>query len=329
VLARLPFARLLLPVLVVGLLLAAPGEARARPDGAAEARLVDSVNAERSQRGIPRLVVSPELRDIARGHSRRMADVARLHHNGALRSEVGGARRAAENVGRGGSVGAVHAALMGSAGHRGHILDPTFVEVGIGVEVRGGSVWVTQVFRTPHTAPTIGFRDVRTGSAHAAEIVRLAQAGVTLGCGSDTYCPARTVRRGEMASFLARAGGLLPRDPVTFGDTAAAGAVHAANIEALHAAGVTTGCGPGRYCPERAISRAEMASFLARALDLPRSSTTTRFGDVPPGSTHAGSIEAIARAGITSGCGTPGRYCPDRPVTRAEMASFLVRAFAP
>ena len=37
-------------------------------------------------------------------------------------------------------------------------------------------------------------------------------------------------------------------------------------------------------------------------------------------------IEELAREGITSGCGAT-TYCPDDPVTRAEMAVFLVRAF--
>lgn len=69
-----------------------------------------------------------------------------------------------------------------------------------------------------------------------------------------------------------------------------------------------------------------MATFLVRALDL-RRTTPTRFTDVDPGSFHARDIAALYRAGITSGCSSrPLRFCPDQPVTRAEMATFLTRA---
>ena len=69
-----------------------------------------------------------------------------------------------------------------------------------------------------------------------------------------------------------------------------------------------------------------MASFLVRALNLDQASSAG-FVDVDPGSVHARAIDALAAAGVTLGCGTdPLRYCPDEPVTRAQMASFLVRA---
>ncbi|MGA7280180.1 MAG: hypothetical protein WBZ40_00210, partial [Acidimicrobiia bacterium] len=46
------------------------------------------------------------------------------------------------------------------------------------------------------------------------------------------------------------------------------------------------------------------------------------------GNVHEGGIEAIAAAEITQGCNPPAndRYCPDRVVTRGQMAAFLSRA---
>jgi hypothetical protein len=67
-----------------------------------------------------------------------------------------------------------------------------------------------------------------------------------------------------------------------------------------------------------------MATFLVRALDLPPS-TLNPYTDVG-NTTHAADIGAIAAAGITTGCGG-SNYCPFNPVTRAQMASFLTRAF--
>jgi hypothetical protein len=83
---------------------------------------------------------------------------------------------------------------------------------------------------------------------------------------------------------------------------------------------------PLRFCPDEAVTRAEMASFLVRALDLP-SAESAGFADVGAGGVHAAAIDALSAAGITRGClSEPLRFCPDEAVTRAEMASFLVRA---
>jgi hypothetical protein len=67
-----------------------------------------------------------------------------------------------------------------------------------------------------------------------------------------------------------------------------------------------------------------MATFLTRALDLP--STSTDFFTDDEGSVHEANINRIAAAGITAGCG-PTTYCPNGLVTRAQMATFLTRAF--
>ena len=69
-----------------------------------------------------------------------------------------------------------------------------------------------------------------------------------------------------------------------------------------------------------------MASFLARALRL-GDAPPAGFTDLDPAGVHTGDIHALAAAGVTAGCAAdPLRYCPDQPVTRAQMASFLARA---
>ncbi|HEY7111620.1 MAG TPA: S-layer homology domain-containing protein [Thermoanaerobaculia bacterium] len=49
-----------------------------------------------------------------------------------------------------------------------------------------------------------------------------------------------------------------------------------------------------------------------------------QFLDVPPSHLFARPIEKLRRAGITTGCGG-GNYCPGDPVTRAQMAVFILR----
>ena len=90
---------------------------------------------------------------------------------------------------------------------------------------------------------------------------------------------------------------------------------------------VTAGCAtqPLRFCPQGPVTRGQMATFLVHAFDLGTASPAG-FADTG-GNTHAASIDALAAAGITTGCGTnPLRYCPTKAVTRAQMATFLHRA---
>ncbi|MBI5954428.1 MAG: right-handed parallel beta-helix repeat-containing protein [Chloroflexi bacterium] len=102
-------------------------------------------------------------------------------------------------------------------------------------------------------------------------------------------------------------------------------------VERLYLNQVTGGCGsnPLVYCPTRNVNRAMMAVFVLRAahgLDFtPPAATGTIFADVPADSFAAAWIEQLAAEGITGGCGG-GNYCPNAPVTRAQMAVFLVKA---
>ncbi|MFY9549540.1 MAG: PQQ-dependent sugar dehydrogenase [Thermoanaerobaculia bacterium] len=101
-------------------------------------------------------------------------------------------------------------------------------------------------------------------------------------------------------------------------------------IQAVYNAGVTAGCGARIYCPDNPTSRAQMAAFLLKAslgsAHTPPPCTGTIFTDVPcTGGIFDPWIEDLAGRGITGGCGN-GRYCPADPVTRAQMAAFLLKA---
>jgi hypothetical protein len=155
------------------------------------------------------------------------------------------------------------------------------------------------------------------------DILWMAQQGITSGCAPQRYCPLAPVSREEMASFITRARGLPATGTDYFDDDD--GSLHEPAINALAAAGVTTGCGPRLYCPKLSVSREEMASFLARALALAPSGVN-HFDD-DDGSVHQPAINAMASAGITTGCGPARLFCPLANVTREQMAAFLHRAF--
>lgn len=103
-------------------------------------------------------------------------------------------------------------------------------------------------------------------------------------------------------------------------------------VAALAADGVLAGteCGPGLFCPGAPMPRWLMAVWLARVVDGqdPEPISASRFADVDANQWWAAHAERLAELGITFGCATePAQYCPDDPVTRAQMASFLTRAF--
>ena len=125
--------------------------------------------------------------------------------------------------------------------------------------------------------------------------------------------------------------GVLSEAGEGFSDIADAGS-HRASVEVLAEEGILEGteCAPGRFCPHEPIQRWVMAVWLVRAVDgvEPDVVSSSRFVDVDPSVWWVRYVERLADLGVTRGCSTiPARFCPSDPVTREQMASFLVRAF--
>jgi hypothetical protein len=160
------------------------------------------------------------------------------------------------------------------------------------------------------------------GSKFYQDILWLVEAEITSGCSSTRFCPNGLVTRGQMASFISRALELPSTSHDYFADDD--GNKHEANINRFAREEITAGCATHRYCPDGLVTRAQMATFLARALNL--ASTSHDYFTDDDGSSHEANINRLAAAGITGGCGS-GRFCPDGVVTRGQMAAFLHRAF--
>lgn len=164
-------------------------------------------------------------------------------------------------------------------------------------------------------------------------IERLAENGITAGCGGNNFCPQSPVTRAQMAVFLERG-----MNGSGFSPPAATGTVFldvetgdfaASFIEKLASDGITAGCGNNNYCPDAEVTRAQMAVFLLRAKHGSGYSpppATGVFSDVPMSYWASRWIEQLAAEGITAGCGN-NNYCPEAIVTRDQMAVFLVRTF--
>jgi uncharacterized protein YkwD len=119
-----------------------------------ESTFVGKLNHARAARGVHRLTVRSHLVTVARAQALRMASRGVLYHNPRLTSEVRNWRWVGENVGYGPDAATVHVAFMNSPGHRANLLDRDYTEVGVGVVVRNGRVWVAEVFRRPLRAIT-------------------------------------------------------------------------------------------------------------------------------------------------------------------------------
>ena len=99
------------------------------------------------------------------------------------------------------------------------------------------------------------------------------------------------------------------------------------DIEWIAERHITVGCNPpdnNRYCPEEPVTRGQIAAFLDRALGLPPTESDF-FGD-DNGSLFEPSINRLAAATITRGCGDGTSFCADKTITREQMAAFLHRS---
>jgi hypothetical protein len=186
------------------------------------------------------------------------------------------------------------------------------------------------------------FDDVPYDSWAHDYIDTLAANGITSGCGVGRYCPGEPLTRSQAAVFLER--GMRGRDfvpPAPTGDVfldVSALDFAAAYVEQLFADGITAGCGGSRFCPKDPVTRAQVAVLLLKAkygatYEPPTlvcagdpTAPCTTFGDVAENHWAAAWIEQLAADGISNGCGD-GNYCPEEPVTRAQMAVLLVRTF--
>lgn len=169
-------------------------------------------------------------------------------------------------------------------------------------------------------------------SVHEGAIEAITALGITRGC-HDVYpifCADQPVTRGQMAAFLERSFGLPASDQDLFVDDD--GSIFESDINAVAAAGITRGCNPptnDSFCADAPVTRGQMASFLARAMGLAElhPDPAVAFDDTSD-SVFELDIARLAAARITLGCDPPDnrRFCPDLPVTRAQMATFLARA---
>jgi len=94
--------------------------------------VMNAINHSRAQHGLPALREHGQLNHKADQWAAKMRDQCRIFHSRLADGAPKNWRKLGENVGRGGSITAVHNAYMASPGHRANILDPAYNYVGTG-----------------------------------------------------------------------------------------------------------------------------------------------------------------------------------------------------
>ena len=177
--------------------------------------------------------------------------------------------------------------------------------------------------------PENPFRDVEEGSFYYDAVLWAAEASITTGTGEGVFSPLRNCTRAQVVTFLWRAAGSpepenmhLPFHDV---DT---GGYYARAVAWAVENGITTGTGDGStFSPDMDCTRAQVVTFLWRASGSPQPAGNPEFSDVAQNIYYSQSVAWAVERGITMGTGG-GKFSPDTVCTRAQIVTFLCRAFA-
>lgn len=175
------------------------------------------------------------------------------------------------------------------------------------------------------------YTDVKAGHWAEGAIHSLTARLIVQGVGGQAFEPGRSVTRAEFAAMLARALRLEPSDGEAGYADVSPDSWHAAEIAQARQAGLTMGSAAGRFEPDRAIMRQEMAAMLVRAYahrterPLPDAPADAGFRDTAK--LAAWAKQAIGQAdslGLIEGAGD-GRFLPVASGTRAEAVVLIQR----
>ena len=172
---------------------------------------------------------------------------------------------------------------------------------------------------------TSPFSDVST-SAYYYEAVKWAQEkGITGGIGNGLFGPNQPCTRAQIVTFLWRAAGSPePKTMSSFADVSM-DAYYAKAVAWAVENGITTGTGDGKFSPDATCTRAQSVTFLFRAIGKLVDSKA-EFSDVLTDSYYANAVAWAVENGITNGIGD-GLFGPDNSCTRAQIVTFLFRAY--
>lgn len=154
--------------------------------------------------------------------------------------------------------------------------------------------------------------------------------GLLGGVGDGRIAPQGEVTRAQMAAIINRAFGAEKQASLSSYSDVAADAWYAVDMAKAVQMGTFSGTGNGLLEPDRAITREEAFSVLARAfaLEAGDDSSLASFSDGAQVSSWAkGSVSAMVAAGYVNGS-DGNRLNPQQTITRAEFAAVMSKIVA-
>ena len=187
-----------------------------------------------------------------------------------------------------------------------------------------GKVTVSATFAPEKTAADY-FADVPANSYYADAVLWAAKNGITGGIGNGLFGPNQPCTRAQIVTFLWRAAGSPePKAMSSFSDVSA-DSYYAKAVAWAVENGITTGTGDGKFSPDATCTRAQSVTFLFRAIGKLVDSKA-EFSDVLTDSYYANAVAWAVENGVTNGIGD-GLFGPDNSCTRAQIVTFLFRAY--
>ena len=172
---------------------------------------------------------------------------------------------------------------------------------------------------------TLDFADVPTDAYYYEAVKWAAKKGITGGIGNGLFGPNQPCTRAQIVTFLWRAAGSPePKSMSSFSDVSA-DSYYAKAVAWAVENGITTGTGDGKFSPDATCTRAQSVTFLFRAIGKLVDSKA-EFSDVLTDSYYANAVAWAVENGVTNGIGD-GLFGPDNSCTRAQIVTFLFRAY--
>ena len=178
---------------------------------------------------------------------------------------------------------------------------------------------------TQPAATVGGFTDVAADSYYASAVQWAVQQGVTEGTSDTTFSPNDSCTRAQAVTFLWRAAGS-PEPTATacpFTDVGADSYYYKAVLWAYEN-GITDGMTATTFAPGGTVTRAQVVTFLCRAMNGSASGTNP-FSDVQSGAWFYEPVLWAVASGVTDGT-TETTFSPTQTCTRAQIVTFLYRA---
>ena len=185
-------------------------------------------------------------------------------------------------------------------------------------------VTVTATFMDDNTMLNF-FVDVKASDYYYDAVLWAAQNGITSGTDAEHFSPNQPCTRAQIVTFLWRAAGSPePKSTSSFSDVSA-DSYYAKAVAWAVENGITTGTGDGKFSPDATCTRAQSVTFLFRAIGKLVDSKA-EFSDVLTDSYYANAVAWAVENGVTNGIGD-GLFGPDNSCTRAQIVTFLYRAY--